>query len=63
LQWGLERINQSDLNFSRATARFWLKMLSTVIFAIGLFIALFTEKSQALHDIIARTLVQRKLKD
>ncbi len=47
--------------FGRATARFFGKIISSFILLIGFIMAGFTEKKQALHDIIAGTLVLRKL--
>ena len=48
------------ITFARANARFWSKMISGAIFAIGYIMAAFTEKHQALHDMIADTLVVKK---
>jgi uncharacterized RDD family membrane protein YckC len=48
------------ISFMRATGRYFGKILSSVFF-IGFLIAAFTEKKQALHDILASTLVVRKL--
>jgi uncharacterized RDD family membrane protein YckC len=49
------------LSFKHATGRFFAKIVSGLIpFAIGYIMAGFTEKKQALHDIIAGTLVLRK---
>jgi len=45
------------LSFARATGRYFGKFISTVIFYIGFIMAAFTEKKQALHDIMANTLV------
>lgn len=55
-------ISVSDLNgdritFSRATGRYFAKILSGIIFLIGYIMAAFTEKRQALHDMIAGTVV------
>lgn len=49
------------ISFARATGRFFGKFLSTVILFIGYIMAGFTEKKQALHDILAGTLVVRQL--
>jgi len=50
------------LSFGHATGRFFAKIISGLIpFAIGYIMAGFTEKKQALHDMIAGTLVLRKL--
>jgi uncharacterized RDD family membrane protein YckC len=50
------------ISFGHATGRFFAKFVSGMIpFAIGYIMAGFTEKKQALHDMIAGTLVLRKL--
>jgi uncharacterized RDD family membrane protein YckC len=49
------------LSFGHATGRFGGKIVSDLIpFLIGYIMAAFTEKKQALHDLIAGTLVLRK---
>ena len=48
------------LTFSRATGRFFGKIVSGLILCIGFMMAGWTEKKQALHDILAGTLVVRK---
>jgi uncharacterized RDD family membrane protein YckC len=50
------------IGFGRATARFFAKYLSQLILYIGFFMAGFTQRKQALHDLIASTLVVRKPK-
>lgn len=45
------------ITFSRATGRFFGKLLSGLILLIGYLMAAFTERRQALHDLIAKTLV------
>jgi len=45
------------ISFGRANGRFWSKILSGLFFSIGYIIAGFTERKQALHDLIAATLV------
>lgn len=47
------------LSFGRATARWFSKIPSGLICYIGFFMAGFTERKQALHDMIAATLVIR----
>jgi len=56
---GLKVINKDGtrLNFGQATIRFIGKIVSGVILFIGFIIAGFTEKKQALHDMIASTYV------
>jgi uncharacterized RDD family membrane protein YckC len=49
------------ISFGRATGRFFAKYISAIILMIGFLMAGFTEKKQALHDILAGTLVIRKL--
>jgi uncharacterized RDD family membrane protein YckC len=53
-------INGGRLTFARASLRFFSKIISSAIFMIGYIMAAFTEKNQALHDIIANTYVVRK---
>ena len=48
------------ITFARANARFWSKFISGAIFCVGYIMAAFTEKRQALHDVIAGTLVVKK---
>jgi uncharacterized RDD family membrane protein YckC len=50
----------SPLSFGRASARYWAKGLSIVICYVGFLIAAFTQRKQALHDLVAGTLVLRK---
>ncbi len=47
------------ISFARATGRHFAKYISGFILAIGYIMAGFTEKKQALHDMIAGTLVRR----
>ncbi|MGA7624186.1 MAG: RDD family protein [Candidatus Acidiferrales bacterium] len=49
------------ISFGRASGRFFAKIISGLILLIGYIMAGFTEKKQALHDMIAGTLVIRKL--
>jgi len=48
------------LSFARATGRYLGKLLSALILCIGFIMIDFTEKMQALHDIMAGTLVVKK---
>lgn len=48
------------ISFARATGRYFAKYLSSAILCIGYIMAGFTEKKQALHDMIAGTLVIMK---
>ncbi|MGD0827893.1 MAG: RDD family protein [Desulfobaccales bacterium] len=48
------------LSFARATGRYFGKFISYIILCIGFMMAGWTEKKQALHDIMAGTLVVKK---
>lgn len=50
-------LNGRRLSYGRALARFFGKALSTLIAYIGFIMAAFTERKQALHDLLAGTLV------
>ena len=53
-------ISGNRISFARASGRFFAKMISGLIpFGIGYIMAGFTEKKQALHDMIASCLVLR----
>ncbi len=45
------------IGFWRATARYWLKVLSNLTLMVGWIMAAFTPRKQALHDLLAGTLV------
>jgi uncharacterized RDD family membrane protein YckC len=47
------------ISFGKALGRFFAKLLSATILYIGFFMAGFTERKQALHDMVASTLVVR----
>lgn len=51
------------IGFGQATGRFFGKFVSSIILLIGFIMAGFTEKKQALHDILAGTLVIKKDSD
>jgi uncharacterized RDD family membrane protein YckC len=53
-------LNGRPITFARATIRHFAKMISSLTFMGGYIIAGFTEKKQALHDIIASCLVLRR---
>lgn len=53
-------LNGQRVTFARAAARNFAKMISSLTFLVGYFIAGFTEKKQALHDILASCLVLRR---
>jgi len=48
------------VSFGRATGRFFAKLISALPFDIGFMMAGWTQRKQALHDMIADTLVVRK---
>lgn len=50
-------MDRNKIGFGRATGRYFGKIISGIILLIGFFMAAFTEKSQALHDIMASCLV------
>ena len=50
-------LNGARISFGKATARYFSKWISSITFLIGYIMAAFTEKHQALHDMIAGTLV------
>ncbi|MGB6469852.1 MAG: RDD family protein, partial [Candidatus Acidiferrales bacterium] len=49
------------VSFGRASGRYFGKIVSALILMIGFIMAGFTEKKQALHDMLAGCLVLRKL--
>ncbi len=53
-------VNGERIDFLKASLRYVGKYISSLIFMIGYIMAAFTEKKQALHDIIASTLVVKK---
>ena len=52
--------NGSRLTFGRASGRYFAKLISGLTLGVGFLMALFTEKRQMLHDIIASCLVLDK---
>jgi uncharacterized RDD family membrane protein YckC len=50
----------NKISFGRALGRNLAKLLSALILLIGYIMAAFTERKQALHDIIASTLVIKR---
>jgi len=53
-------LNGNRISFARANGRYFGKWISGAIFDIGFLMAAFTEKQQALHDILAGCLVIQK---
>ncbi len=49
------------ISFGRASGRFFARIISALTLGIGYLMIAFTEKKQALHDMIAGTLVLRRL--
>ncbi len=60
---GLEVVDLAGkrISFARASARFFAKILSSMTLLIGFLMAGFTEKKQALHDLVAGCLVTKKV--
>ncbi|MBU6289830.1 MAG: RDD family protein [Chloroflexi bacterium] len=50
----------NPISFGRATGRYFGKIVSALILLIGLFMAAFTARKQALHDMMAGTLVVKR---
>ena len=48
------------LDFTRASIRYFSKILSSLILCIGYIMVAFTAKKQGLHDMIAKTLVYKR---
>jgi uncharacterized RDD family membrane protein YckC len=53
-------LSGNRISFGRANGRYWGKIVSAIILLIGFIMAGFTQKKQALHDIMAGTLVVKK---
>jgi uncharacterized RDD family membrane protein YckC len=53
-------LDGNRIGFGRATGRYFAKILSALPFLIGYLLAAFNARKQALHDLIARTLVVTK---
>lgn len=49
------------ITFARASGRYFGKLLSTIVLGMGYLMAGFTEKKQALHDILAGCLITRRI--
>ncbi len=50
-------VDGNRISFLRATGRYFAKILSALILFIGYIMAAFTARKQALHDLLASTLV------
>jgi len=53
-------LNGNRISFGRANGRYWGKCVSFITLYIGFIMAGFTQKKQALHDIMAGTLLIKK---
>ncbi|MBI3234123.1 MAG: RDD family protein [Bacteroidetes bacterium] len=53
-------MNGERISFGRASGRYFGKMVSAITLLIGYIMAAFTEKKQALHDIISGCLVVKQ---
>ena len=53
-------LNGAPISFARATGRYFAKFISAIILWIGFMMAGWTARKQALHDIMAGTLVVKK---
>ena len=54
-------LHGDPITFARASIRYWLKILSNLTLLIGWLMAAFTPRKQALHDLLAGTLVLRRV--
>ena len=52
--------NGDRINFARASGRYFGKIISAMIMYFGFIMAAFTEKKQALHDMMSGCLVMKK---
>jgi uncharacterized RDD family membrane protein YckC len=55
-------VNGQPIGFGKATGRYFGKLVSGIILGIGYLMVAFTQRKQALHDIMAGCLVVRKPK-
>ena len=53
-------LNGKRISFGKATGRHFGKYISTLLWFFGFLMTLFTEKKQALHDMMAKCLVVKK---
>jgi len=54
-------VHGDPISFWRASFRYWFKSLSSLVVGLGWLMAAFTPRKQALHDLLAGTLVLRKV--
>jgi uncharacterized RDD family membrane protein YckC len=57
LKLAVTDLDGERIGFGRASGRYFAKFLSWITLLVGFFMAGFTERKQALHDIVAKTLV------
>jgi uncharacterized RDD family membrane protein YckC len=59
---GIKVINESGVTLTtqQAASRFFLSLVSIILLGIGYLMPLWTQKKQALHDMIMKTVVIRK---
>jgi uncharacterized RDD family membrane protein YckC len=53
-------LDGNRISFGRATARYWSSYLSLLTAGVGFLLAAFTERQQALHDMLGGTMVVRR---
>ena len=53
-------LNGNQISFGAANKRYWGKFLSALILMIGFMMAGLSKRKQALHDMLAETLIVRK---
>ena len=54
-------VHGDPITFTRASFRYWFKAISALSLTLGYVIAAFTPRKQALHDLLAGTLVLRAI--
>lgn len=55
----VQGVDGRQLSFGRASVRWAGRWLSSLVFGLGYLLALFTDKRQTLHDLLAGTVVVR----
>jgi uncharacterized RDD family membrane protein YckC len=53
-------LSLARISFGRANGRFWSRAFSSFLLGIGFILIAFTKRKQAVHDLVAGTLVLRK---
>ena len=54
-------VHGDPISYPRAAFRYFFKIFSTLLLGLGWFMAAFTPRKQALHDVMAGTLVLRRV--